>query len=280
MAGAHVPYRVGREGRARSSASTWPASARGRRSCAASATTARWPTTTASPSPPTPANRVLFPKPEHYDPEPFRKRRGSARSRRAHQRASAGCSPPSTKAGPNEKYDANWADFPGNSEGYADGDWATRDRIAAPGARLLPEPALLPPERSRAARGVPRRSADVGPAEGRVRRQRPLAFPALRPRGAPDGRALRALRGRPDAGPLEARRHRDRQLRRRLPRRAAPAAKTAGSCPSTRAHVALQQLRHPLRAASCRPSSRICWCPSAAPPRTSPIARCAWSRFT
>ena len=28
-------------------------------------------------------------------------------------------------------YDANWGDFPGNSEGYADGDWPTRERIAA-----------------------------------------------------------------------------------------------------------------------------------------------------
>jgi hypothetical protein len=35
------------------------------------------------------------------------------------------------KAHPGMKYDANWVDWPGNSEGYAVGDWERRDAIAA-----------------------------------------------------------------------------------------------------------------------------------------------------
>ena len=33
------------------------------------------------------------------------------------------------KAGPNDKFDTNWCDRVGNSEGYAEGDWETRARI-------------------------------------------------------------------------------------------------------------------------------------------------------
>jgi hypothetical protein len=35
------------------------------------------------------------------------------------------------RAGPNRKWDLNWGDLAEANEGYADGDWATRERIAA-----------------------------------------------------------------------------------------------------------------------------------------------------
>lgn len=75
-------------------------------------------------------NRVLFPKPEHYDPSPFIPTDGE-RVKRGGMTSFGGLFTTTDKAHPNGKYDANWGDFPGNSEGYADGDWPTRDRIAA-----------------------------------------------------------------------------------------------------------------------------------------------------
>jgi len=75
-------------------------------------------------------NRVLFPKPDHYDPEPFRKTDGE-RVKKGTLTAFGGLFTTLEKAGPNGKFDANWCDFMGNSEGYADGDWETRGRIEA-----------------------------------------------------------------------------------------------------------------------------------------------------
>ncbi len=129
MAGAHVPYRVGREARAEygellAGVSMGPREQRGLGDQRTMAYNYRVSVTSET------ANRVLFPKPEHYDPAPFVDTDG----RRVREGNATGFGSFFTtveKAHPNHKYDANWGDFPGNSEGYADGDWATRDRIAA-----------------------------------------------------------------------------------------------------------------------------------------------------
>jgi len=129
MAGAHVPYRVGREARAEygetlAGVSMGPKEQRGLGDQRTEAYNYRISITSDT------ANRVLFPKPERYDPVPFIETDG----RRVKEGSATGFGSFFTtvdKAHPNSKYDANWGDFPGNSEGYADGDWATRDRIAA-----------------------------------------------------------------------------------------------------------------------------------------------------
>lgn len=129
MAGAHVSYRVGREARAEfgetlAGVNMGPKEQRGFGDHRTQAYNYRTSITSDT------ANRVLFPKPEHYDPTPFTETDGK---RIKEERATGFGSFFTTvdKAHPNSKYDANWGDFPGNSEGYAEGDWATRDRIAA-----------------------------------------------------------------------------------------------------------------------------------------------------
>jgi hypothetical protein len=128
MAAAHVPYRVGRESRAEygeylAGVSMGAKEARGLGDHRTMAYNYRGAVTLDT------ANRVLFPKPENYDPAPFRDTDG--------KRIIAGLATgfgsfftTVEKVGPNGKFDANWGDFPGNSEGYAEGSWATRDRIA------------------------------------------------------------------------------------------------------------------------------------------------------
>lgn len=129
MAGARVPYRIGREARAEygeilAGISAGPPEIRGlgdHRTQAYNYRVAVTPVTT---------NRVLFPRPEHYDPSPFLDTDG----RRIREGRATGFGSFFTtveKIGPNGKFDANWCDFPGNGEGYADGDWATRARIEA-----------------------------------------------------------------------------------------------------------------------------------------------------
>jgi hypothetical protein len=129
MAGAHVPYRVGREGRAEfgeylAGVGCGPQEQRGLGDHRTMAYNYRVTVT------PDTDNRVLFPKPGHYDPTPFIETYG----RRAKEGRAKGFGDFFTtldKAHPGAKYDANWFDWPGNSEGYAEGSWETRDRIAA-----------------------------------------------------------------------------------------------------------------------------------------------------
>ncbi len=129
MAGARVPYRVGREARAEfgeylAGVSMGPKEQRGLGDHRTMAYNYRVSITSDT------ANRVLFPKPANYDPTPFIATDG----RRVKEGRAMGFGDFFTtteKAHPGKKYDANWGDSPGNSEGYADGDWATRDRIAA-----------------------------------------------------------------------------------------------------------------------------------------------------
>lgn len=129
MAGARVPYRIGREGRAEfgeqlAGVSMGPKEQRGLGDHRTQAYNYRVSVTSNT------VNRVLFPKPENYDPSPFIPTDG--KRVKAGQATGFGSFFTTTdKAHPNGKYDANWGDFPGNSEGYADGDWPTRERIAA-----------------------------------------------------------------------------------------------------------------------------------------------------
>ncbi|MBI5397361.1 MAG: FAD-dependent oxidoreductase, partial [Verrucomicrobia bacterium] len=129
MAGAHVPYRVGREGRAEygeflAGVSMGPKEQRGMGDHRTMAYNYRVCVTSNT------VNRVLFPKPEHYDPSPFVPTDGK-RIKEVRVTGFGGFFTTVDKAHPNGKYDANWGDFAGNSEGYADGGWPTRDRIAA-----------------------------------------------------------------------------------------------------------------------------------------------------
>jgi hypothetical protein len=128
MAGAHVPYRVGREGRAEygetlAGVSAGPKAQRGLGDHRTMAYNYRVAVTW------TATNRVLFPKPERYDPEPFRATDG-ARAKSGRIKGFGDFFTTTEKVGPNGKFDANWCDFVGNSEGYAEGDWVTREHIA------------------------------------------------------------------------------------------------------------------------------------------------------
>jgi hypothetical protein len=129
MAGAKVPYRVGREGRAEfgeylAGVNMGPKEQRGLGDHRTMAYNYRVSVTMNT------ANRVLFPKPEHYDPSSFVPTDG----KRIKEGKATGFGSFFTtieKAHPGAKFDANWGDSVGNSEGYAEGDWATRDAIAA-----------------------------------------------------------------------------------------------------------------------------------------------------
>jgi FAD dependent oxidoreductase/PKD domain len=129
MAGAHVPYRVGREARAEfgeylAGVSMGPMEQRGLGDHRTMAYNYRVTLTSNT------DNRVLFPKPEHYDPTPFIDTYGK-RAKEGRAESIGSFFTTLDKAHPGAKYDANWFDWPGNSEGYADGSWETRDRIAA-----------------------------------------------------------------------------------------------------------------------------------------------------
>lgn len=129
LAGAHVPYRVGREGRAEygeylAGVSMGPKEQRGLGDHRTQAYNYRVSVTSNT------ANRVLFPKPDNYDPSAFIATDGK-RIKEGRASGFGSFFTTTDKAHPNGKYDANWCDFAGNSEGYAEGDWETRERIAA-----------------------------------------------------------------------------------------------------------------------------------------------------
>ena len=129
LAGAHVCYRVGRESRSDygeqlAGVSMGPKEQRGMGDQRTMAYNYRVSVTSNT------ANRVLFPKPEHYDPTPFIETYGK-RAKEGRAKGFGDFFTTIDKWHPGYKYDANWFDWPGNSEGYADGDWAARDVIAA-----------------------------------------------------------------------------------------------------------------------------------------------------
>lgn len=130
MAGAHVPYRVGRESRGEygeylAGVSDGPKELRGLGDHRTMSYNYRVSITSNT------ENRVLCPRPEHYDPAPFARGEGAAIKAGRVTSFLDLYAGRERSAGPNEKYDSNWADFIGNSEGYADGDWVTRARIEA-----------------------------------------------------------------------------------------------------------------------------------------------------
>ena len=125
MAGAGVPYRVGREGREEFNETLAGISVgpdKGKADKGVMAYNYRVSITGIT------ENRVLFPKPEHYDPEPWRARFGP---RIASGKVSGFGKLFISKPGANGKHDANWCDLTGGSADYPEGDWATREKIAA-----------------------------------------------------------------------------------------------------------------------------------------------------
>ena len=125
MAGAGVPYRVGREGReefneALAGISVGPD--KGKADKGVMAYNYRVSITGIT------ENRVLFPKPEHYDPELWRARYGP---RIASGKISGFGKLFISKPGANGKHDANWCDLTGGSADYPESDWATRAKIEA-----------------------------------------------------------------------------------------------------------------------------------------------------
>lgn len=125
MAGARVPYRVGREAREEydeplAGISVGPD--KGKADQGVMAYNYRVSLTGVV------TNRVLFPKPENYDPAPWRKKFGR---RLAIGKIKTFADLFISKPGPTGKHDANWADLAGGSAGYPEGDWTTRAQIAA-----------------------------------------------------------------------------------------------------------------------------------------------------
>lgn len=130
MAAAGVSYRVGREARSEfdeflAGISAGPRELRGLGDQRTQAYNYRVSITSNT------ENRILCPKPEHYTPEPFARTDGAAIKAGRVTRFLELYAGREKSAGPNEKFDSNWCDFVGNSIGYADGDWATRERIEA-----------------------------------------------------------------------------------------------------------------------------------------------------
>lgn len=125
MAGAKVPYRVGREstaefGETLAGISVGPD--KGKADQGVMAYNYRVTLTGVS------TNRVLFPKPGNYDPEPWRKKFGP---RLAIGKIKTFADLFISRPGPTGKHDANWCDLAGGSAGYPEGDWATRAQIEA-----------------------------------------------------------------------------------------------------------------------------------------------------
>jgi len=127
MAGALVPYRVGREARSEygetlAGVNKGPAGVIGTGDHRTQAYNYRVSITG------TTANRVLFPKPGNYDPEPWREKFGEKiKSGKIQKFLDLYIS----AAGANDKRDSNWNDLVGGNEGYAEGDWETRAKIEA-----------------------------------------------------------------------------------------------------------------------------------------------------
>jgi hypothetical protein len=131
MASLRVPFRVGREGRreygeALAGITKGPAEVIGTGDHRTQAFNYRVSLTFH------PENRVKFPRPEHYDPEPWRSTYGARIKRMEIERfGDLFVTFDIDKQQPNDKLDTNWCDLTGGSEGYAEGDWETRARIEA-----------------------------------------------------------------------------------------------------------------------------------------------------
>lgn len=128
MATARVPYRVGREARSEyneilAGVSMGPLPQRGMGDHRTQAYNYRVSLTSHTP------NRVLFPKPAHYNPAPWAATYGERIKRQNLTRFADLYVNAEKKAGPNDKFDTNWGDLHGGSEGYAEGDAEVRRHI-------------------------------------------------------------------------------------------------------------------------------------------------------
>ena len=143
-------------------------------------------------------------------------------------------------------------------------------------------PLLFPGQRSESSRSAAQRIEPLGTRQGRVRRHRSLAQPAVHSRSAPHGRRIRRGAEGPADRPHQAGPHRHGLLQQRL---AQPGAHRG------RRRVRAQRRRYagggeavpdplPRHAAQARGSDAICWCRCVSRPATWPIRRCAWSRST
>ncbi len=134
----------------------------------------------------------------------------------------------------------------------------------------------------RVPKDVQERDARVGPAEGRVHRQRQLAAPDLRPRGAADDRRVRDDRERAAEEAADARVGRHGLATRidshNVQRYITPEGYVQNEGDIGVAHQGPVRDRLRLARAEARPVPTTCSCPSASPARTSPSARSAWSR--
>lgn len=125
MAGAKVPYRVGREGTdefGEKLAGISVGPDKGKADKGVMAYNFRVSITARE------DNHVPFPKPGNYDPEPWKKKYGP---RLASGKIKTFANLFISKPGANGKHDANWCDLPGGSADYPEADWATREQIVA-----------------------------------------------------------------------------------------------------------------------------------------------------
>ncbi|HEY5792348.1 MAG TPA: FAD-dependent oxidoreductase [Chthoniobacterales bacterium] len=130
MAGAKVPYRVGREARAEfgeylAGVQAGPEESIGSADHRVMAYNYRVTLTPFTP------NRVLFPKPANYDPEPWRPTVGNRILKNGFKHFADLYNDAAAREDPNYKLDTNWGNLVGGNVAYPDGDWRTRDRIAA-----------------------------------------------------------------------------------------------------------------------------------------------------
>lgn len=127
MAGALVPHRIGRESRAEygetlAGISKGPEAVIGMGDHRTQAYNYRVSITGRT------ANRVLFPKPGNYDPEPWR---AKFQEKILNGKLKSFGDLYISAAGANEKRDSNWNDLVEGNEGYTQGDWETRAKIEA-----------------------------------------------------------------------------------------------------------------------------------------------------
>jgi len=128
MAAAHVPYRVGREARTEygeSLAGVGVGPDKGQGDERLMSYNFRVNLTDRV------ENRALFPRPAHYDPAPWKKSFGERIPKEKITDFIGLLASGPGRLGPNRKLDLNWGDLAGASDGYADGTWAVRSRIAA-----------------------------------------------------------------------------------------------------------------------------------------------------
>lgn len=127
MAGAKVPYTVGRESRdqyGEAIAGVGIGPDKGKADKLLMAYNYRLCITT------DPNNKIPYPKPEHYDKTKWAALYGPRIAKGKVAKVTDVWADPARTNGPNQKFDWNSDDMEGTSTDYPEGDWATRDKIA------------------------------------------------------------------------------------------------------------------------------------------------------